>query len=127
MAVTVVVLVVVVGAISFLLYRLYGFSRVRKQKEIPGLLLGVQSASGNQEKTRRRLEVPHRHKEISETTPKPEHISKSTVAVVGLAILLGSRSTSFAVPISALASRHRKDKVAAQKDLFLGTRVRRHP
>jgi hypothetical protein len=113
MAVTAVVLVVVVGAILFLLCCLYGFSRARKQKEIPGLLVGMESAGCKQGKTGRRLDVPRRHREISETTPKPEHISKNTVAVVGLAILLGSRSTSFAVPMSALASPHSKGKVPA--------------
>jgi hypothetical protein len=127
MAVTVVLLVVGVGALFFLLACFRGFNRAGKHEKTKGLLVRAQSpAGGDDVKVGRPLEFPRQPKEISETTPRAEHISKNTVAVVGLAILLGSRSTSFAIPISALASPHSKGKVPAQKDLFPRKRLRHH-
>jgi hypothetical protein len=128
MAVTVVLLVVAVGAIFFLLACLRGFIRAGNDEKTQGLLVRAQSAGdGEDVRTIQSLELPLQPKGISETTRRPEHISKNTLALVGLVILLGSRSTSFAIPMSALAIPHSKGKVPAQEDLFLGKRLRHHP
>jgi hypothetical protein len=127
MAVTVVLLVVAVGGIFFLLACLGGFIRAGKHVKTQGLLVRAQSAGdGEDVKTIRTLQLPLQRKGISGTTRRPEHISKNTVAVVGLVILLGSRSTSFATPMSALAIPHSKGRVQALEDQFLGKRLRHH-
>ena len=126
MAVTVVLLVVGVGALFFLLSCLRGFSRAGKQEKVMGLFVRAQGAGGADRKTGKPPECRRSRSEIRDTTLARQPISKNTAAVVGLAILLGSRSTSFAIPMSALASHHSEDKIPAQKDLPTGERLRHH-
>lgn len=89
----IILLIVGVVAVSVLLGCLRGFGRARRQRKVVGLLLRVETESTGrrEEKGARQIEFPRYPRRTADTTHTYGLISNNTVAVVGLAILLGSR------------------------------------
>ena len=96
MAIIVILFIVGVAAMAVLLGCLRGFSRAGKQEKVVGLLLRAEQPSGGRQylKVRHPLEIRNYAGLVNDTTLARTHISKETVALVDLAIVLGSRSAS---------------------------------
>jgi hypothetical protein len=95
MAVLVISLMVGLGAMAVLLGCLTGFSRALKHKKLSGLLVSVEETSGRapRGKSKTLVEFPPRESRPAKD-PAPSRISNGTVALVGLAIVLGSRGVA---------------------------------
>src|SRR5260370_1488298 len=96
MAVIIILLIVGVAAIAVLLGGLRVSSRAGKQEQVVGLLMRAQEPSGGRESAKacEPVKVWRHLGPVHHTTPAQLRISKSTGALVKLAIVLGSRGVS---------------------------------
>lgn len=99
-------IILFLGAGAVLLICLRGFAQARGHQKVQGLLVRVErTPTGPRNRTGgRRIDFAAHRARTSHTTPAAEHISKKTVALVGLAILLGSRGggvDQFPAPLTA--------------------------
>jgi hypothetical protein len=93
MAVLVILLMVGLAAIAVFLACLRGFSRALRHKKVPGVFLSVEGREGRLPESRNKALIDFPHRKMSPSgDPVPKHVCSSTVALVEMAILLGSGS-----------------------------------
>ena len=94
MAVLVISIIVGVAAMAVLLGCLKGFSRALRHKKLSALLVGVEETSGRAPQGKSKMPLDFAPRESRPKDPARRRISNGTVALVGLAILLGSRGVT---------------------------------
>ena len=119
MAIIVILFIVGVAAVAVLLGCLRGFSHAGKQRNVVGLLLRAQEPSEGRQslKMRQPLGIGHYARLVNDTTLAGTHISKDIVALVDLAIVLGSRSASSDRPARPLLMPDHDGKTERAKKL----------
>ena len=119
MAIIIILFIAGVAAMAVLLGCLRGFSRAGKQEKVVGLLLRAQEPSreGQYLERRQPLGIGHHARLVNNTTLAQNRISKHTVALVDLAIVLGSRSASSDRPPRTLLMTDHDGKTEGAKKL----------
>jgi len=92
MAVLTILLIVVVASVALLLACLKGFSRATRNRAVSGLFVRIEPGVRRPQGPSKTLIEFSPRKTPSSKDPSPRRISSKTVALVGVAIALGSRS-----------------------------------
>lgn len=96
MPVLAVLFIIFLAAGAALLVCLRGFSQARRHQKVQGLLVRVEATPVDPPSRTggKRIDFAANRARTGHTTPAEGHISKKTVALIGLAILQGSRGGS---------------------------------
>jgi len=100
MPVLAVLFIIILAAVAALLVCLRGFSQARRHRKVQGLLVRVEVTPAGPPSRRggKHIDFAANGARTDHTTLAEGHISKKTVALIGLAILLGSRGRAEQFP-----------------------------